>query len=249
MRNHFVFSILTITVLTTGALLVGAQSGNTYRPDLKADPKVGATDLTGVWHVQGQSMDLSKLVVPGDQLVLTPYGQERFKTVDHSKDPSVRCLPFGPVRAVCCLVHPNMIIQHPNVVAFLTESQRTYRLIYTDGRGHPPDIDDYPDWFGSSIGHWEGNTLVVETLGIDERTWLDNGHEHSSKLKLLEKFQKVDADTIRWTVTFDDPVFFVKPFTTALTLKRQVGDRILSHSCLENEKDVEHMLPTIGGVQ
>jgi len=142
-----------------------------------------------------------------------------------------------------------MIVQHSNVVAILTESQRTYRLIYTDGRGHPEDIEDYPEWYGSSIGHWEGDTLMVETVGIDERTWLDNGHEHSSKLKLFERFQKVDSETIKWSVTFDDPEFFVKPFTTSLTLKRRVGDRILSHSCLENEKDFQNMVPTIGGVQ
>src|SRR5207244_6130484 len=69
---------------------------------------------------------------------------------------------------------------------------------------------------------WEGDTLVVETVGIDERTWLDNGHEHSSRLKLRERFQKVDSETIKWSVTFDDPQFFVKPFTTSLTLK-QIG--------------------------
>jgi hypothetical protein len=245
MRDRLRVFIPLITVLAVGAILIRAQSRATTQSDLKSSPP----DLTGVWHPQGQSMDLSKLVIPGDQLVLTPYGQERFKTVDHSKDPSVRCLPFGPVRAVCCLVHPNMFIQHPNVVALLTESQRTYRLIYTDGRRHPDDLEDYPEWFGSSIGHWEGDTLVVETIGVDDRTWLDNGHEHSSQLKLLERFQKVDADTIKWSVTFEDPVFFVKPFTTSLTLKRQVGERIISHSCLENEKDFQNLTPTLGGVQ
>jgi hypothetical protein len=245
MRNRFWIFALAITVFTVGTLFLDAQVRNINKPDLKAAPP----DLTGVWHPQGQSMDLSRLVIPGDQMLLTPYGAERFKTVDHSKDPSVKCLPFGPVRAVCCLVHPNMIVQHPSVVTILTESQRTFRLIYTDGRGHPEDIEDYPDWFGSSIGHWEGDTLVVETVGVDERTWLDNGHEHSSKLKLLERFQKVDSETIKWTVTYEDPIFFVKPFSTVLTLKRQVGDRIMSHSCLENEKDLQNMMPTIGGVQ
>ena len=245
MRERFRVFILLIIVLAVGAILVGAQSRGTNGSDFKSSPP----DLTGVWHPQGQSMDISKLVISGDQMVLTPYGEQRFKTVDHSKDPSARCLPFGPVRAVCCLVHPNMFIQHPDVVAILTESQRTYRLIYTDGRGHPDDLKDYPEWYGSSIGHWEGDTLVVETIGIDERTWLDNGHEHSSQLKLLERFQKLDANRIKWSVTFEDPVFFVKPFTTSLTLKRQVGDRIMSHSCLENEKDLENLVPTLGGVQ
>lgn len=248
MSNRFPRVTLVIAaILIMAAVLLGAQSrqNNGARPDVRPSPP----DLTGVWHPQGQSMDLAKLVIPGDQMVLTPYGAERLRTVDHSKDPSVKCLPFGPVRAVCCLVHPNMIVQHSNVVAFLIESQRTFRLIYTDGRGHPDDIEDYPEWYGSSVGHWEDDTLVVETVGIDERTWLDNGHEHSSKLKLLERFQKVDSNTIKWSATYDDPVFFVKPFTTSLTLKRQVGDRIMSHSCLENEKDLEHMQPTIGGVQ
>ena len=242
MRNRFQVFIVILTVLTVGALFLGAQSRGTNKPDLRSAPP----DLTGVWHPQGQSMDLAKLVVPGDQMLLTPYGEQRLRTVDHSKDPSARCLPFGPVRAVCCLVHPNMIVQHSNVVAILTESQRTYRLIYTDGRGHPEDLEDYPEWYGSSIGHWEGDTLVVETVGIDERTWLDNGHEHSSKLKLFERFQKVDSETIKWSVTFDDPVFFVKPFSSKKVLRRQIGDYIYDHTCLENEKDLDKLVPTLG---
>src|SRR5262249_41403993 len=113
MRNRFHVFILTLTVLTVGALFLGAQSRGTDKPDLRSAPP----DLTGVWHPQGKSMDLAKLVVPGDQMLLTPYGEERLRTVDPSRDPSARCLPFGPVRAVCCLVHPNMIVQHSNVVA------------------------------------------------------------------------------------------------------------------------------------
>jgi hypothetical protein len=221
-----------------------ARSTESRRGDLQPAPP----DLTGVWDDPG-GMDISKDVISGDEFLLTPFGAERFRTVDHAKDPSVSCLPFGPVRAICCLVHPNMIVQHPNVVVILTESQRTYRLIYTDGRDHPKDIEDYPEWMGSSIGHWEGDTLVVETIGIDDRTWLDNGHEHSNQLRLVERFQLTDPNTIKWTVRIEDPIFFVKPFTIVRQIKRQVGDRIMSHSCLENEKDKENLVPTLGGVR
>ena len=133
------------------------------------------------------------------------------------------------------------------VIAFLTESQRTYRIVYMDGRGHPPDAQDYPEWMGSSIGRWEGDTLVVETIGIHERSWLDtSGHEHSDKLKMIERFRLSARNVLEHVVTYEDPVFFVKPFTTRREFKRQVGDQIMDHACLENEKDIKNLVPTLG---
>jgi hypothetical protein len=144
--------------------------------------------------------------------------------------------------------HPAMIIQRPEVTVILSESQRTFRIIYTDGRGHHPEVWDYPEWMGSSIGRWEKDTLIVDTIAINEQSWLDtSGHEHSNKLKLTERFRLSDANTLEHTVTYDDPVFFAKPFTTRRTFKRQIGDRVMDHSCVENEQDVEQMLPTLGG--
>jgi len=208
-------------------------------------PQAGKPDLTGVWF-GGASGDLSRATVPGQELVLTPLGKQRWDTVDHAKDPNTACLPPGPARMIM-MAHPAMIVQRPDVVVVLTESQRTYRIIYTDGRGHPSDIADYPEWMGSSIGKWEGDALVVDTVGINERSWLDTaGHEHSDKLHMTERFRLSDANTLEHIVTYDDPVFFVKPFTTRRLFKRQIGDRILDHSCLENEKDRELLVPTLG---
>src|SRR2546425_12836297 len=102
MRNRFQVFIVILTVLTAGALFLGAQSRGTNKPDLRSAPP----DLTGVAHPQGQSMDLAKLVGQGDQMLLTAYEGQRLRTVDHSTDPSARCLPFGPARAICCVVHP-----------------------------------------------------------------------------------------------------------------------------------------------
>ena len=144
----------------------------------------------------GASGDLSRATLSGQELILTPYGKERWDRVDHAKDPNTACLPPGPARMIM-MAHPAMIVQRPDVVAILTESQRTFRLIYTDGRGHPHDIADYPEWMGSSIGRWEGDTLVVDTVGINERTWLDTaGHEHSEKLRLTERFRLADANAL-----------------------------------------------------
>jgi hypothetical protein len=145
------------------------------------------------------------------------------------------------------MAHPSMIVQRPDVISMLSESQRIFRLVYLDGRGHPPDIADYPEWMGSSMGRWEQDTLVVDTVGVNDRTWLDTaGHEHSGKLKMTERYRLLDPNTLEMLVTYEDPEFFVKPFTTRRLAKRQIGDRIMDHSCLENEKDIINLVPTIG---
>ncbi len=255
MKNRFLAAIVA-AAFVSGFVMVSVQPALAQTG--KTPPKEGAwwhrgtphppgkhPDLTGVWF-GGSSADLSKTVLPGQEMILTPYGAERYRTVDHAKDPNTLCLPPGPARMIM-MIHPAMIIQRDDVVAILSESQRVFRLIYTDGRGHPEDVYDYPEWMGSSIGKWEGDTLVVDTVSIKDRTWLDtSGHEHSDKLKMTERYRLADPNTLEHIVTYEDPVFFVKPFTTKRLFKRQIGDRIMDHSCLENEKDVQHLVPTIG---
>ena len=90
------------------------------------------------------------------------------------------------------------------------------------------------------------NTLVVDTIGINERSWLDTaGHEHSGKLHLTERFRRVSEDKIEWTATFDDPVFFTKPWSLTRTFTRfdDKKDRIMAYTCAENNKDLEHLVP------
>ena len=98
---------------------------------------------------------------------------------------------------------------------------------------------------GHSIGHWEGDTLVVDTVGINDRTWLDsNGLEHSDKLHLTERFRKTGPDRIHYSVTYDDPVFFTRPWTFDLDLKLLKNTRILEYVCEENERDSQRLQPT-----
>ncbi|MDH3507149.1 MAG: hypothetical protein OEQ25_08410 [Gammaproteobacteria bacterium] len=209
---------------------------------------LGPVDLTGVWY-GGPSGNLANATLPGEEMILTPYGYERYATVDHAEDPNSFCLPAGPGRMIM-MAHPAMFVQHPGVTAVLSESQRTFRIIYTDGRDHPEDVDDYPEFMGSSLGHWEGDTFVVETVGIDQRSWLDtSGHEHSGKLKVIERFRLIEnGSVLEHLQTYEDPVFFERPFTVRRVYDRQVGDRIMNHACNENEGDMEHALPLIGGL-
>jgi len=193
-------------------------------------------DLNGVWSAPF-TPDLSKAL--GHQPPFTEYGAARFAKEDEIDDPLTKCLPIGPARGIQAGIMPFQIVQTPAVFTILFENQHTFRIIHTDGRSHPKDLD--PTWFGDSVGHWEGDTLVVDTVGVDDRTWLDTaGHEHSDQLHLVERFQKMDTNNIKWTVTFEDPKFFTGPWSVTLPIARQ-NTEIMSYSCEENEKDRVHL--------
>ena len=196
-------------------------------------------DLNGFWNNQ-YTPNLATAL--GHEPPYTPYGLERWTNVDTKDDPTGQCLPVGPSRAFTAPM-PFQIVQNPKMIAFLFEYQTIYRMVYMDGRPHPQDIVDYPEFMGHSTGRWEGDTLVIDTVGINERSWLDTaGHEHSEVLHLTERMQKIDANHIKWTVTYDDPVFFTEPWSITRTFTRgKETDRIMAYSCEENNKDVEHL--------
>jgi hypothetical protein len=209
------------------AVALESQSGTTNPPD-----------LTGFWNNQ-YTPNLAQAL--GHEPPYTSYGAERWKNVDTKDDPTGMCLPVGPSRAFTAPM-PFQVLQGPTMVAFLFEYQTIYRMVYIDKK-HPPDIMDYPEFMGHSIGHWEGDTLVIDTVGINERSWLDTaGHEHSGQLHLIERIQKLDNDHLKYTVTYDDPMFFTQPWSITRTFTRgKPTDRIMAYSCEENNKDVEHL--------
>jgi hypothetical protein len=191
-------------------------------------------DFTGLWI--SPTADISVVLLPGQEISLTPYGAERYRKLDMANSPSYRCLPYGPTRGLQS-TNPFQIIQTPDVIAIITE-HIDYRMIYTDGRGHPEDILDYPEWMGHSIGRWDGAALVVDTIGMRQETWLDTaGFEHSEKLRITERFEKTGPDTIRLTVTIDDPVFYSKPFSYGRDVRRMGKDvRLMPARCADNER-------------
>ena len=195
-------------------------------------------DLTGFW-VNQYTPDLSRAL--GRQPPFTAEGAERWRTVDTALDPTSRCLPPGPTRAFTA-PFPFLLVQHSKMVAILYEYFTVWRVVYMDGRKHPEDIADYSDFMGHSVGRWEGGALLVETVGLNGKAWLDTaGHEHSDKLRVLERFEKEGAN-IKWTATFEDPVFFTKPWSITRTFTPgKPGDRVMAYTCTENNRDVEHL--------
>jgi len=202
-------------------------------------------DFSGIWIAS--ATDITTLLLPGEEISFTSYGADRYKKLDQANSPSYKCLPYGPTRGLQS-TNPFQIIQNDGLFAIITE-HIDYRLIYTDGRRHPEDILDYPEWMGHSIGRWEGDTLVVETIGMREETWLDTaGFEHSAMLRLTERLQKTGPDNFRINVTVEDPVFFTKPFTYSRVARRMAKDvRLMPARCADNENSLADALPGMEG--
>jgi hypothetical protein len=199
-------------------------------------PGNGIPDLNGVWQAP-YTPDLARAY--GAALPFTPFGAEQFKNHLGGDDPHGYCQPTGPTRAFHS-PFPFEIVQTAGMTSVLFEIDHTFRRIFTDGRTHPKGQDT--TWYGDSIGRYEGNTLTVDTTGVSERSWLDTaGHQHSDKLHLAETFVKTDADSIKWTVTFDDPVYFTKPWSVSLNMKRQKYD-IMEMICTDNNQDIPHYI-------
>jgi len=114
------------------------------------------------------------------------------------------------------------------------------RQIFTDGRQHPKDL--IPSWMGDSIGTWEGDTLVVDTVGFNDKTWLDlGGHPHSEALRIVERYRRRDFGHMEVELTFDDPQMYTKSFTIKIPFNLLADADIFEMFCNENEKDAAHM--------
>jgi hypothetical protein len=145
---------------------------------------------------------------------MTPWAHDRWMSQDGGKgisgnaDPYDRCDPPGIPNIVYGYIHPFMIVQAPDRTWMIFEEAHSWRMIYTDGRPMPKaeDLPFGPTYMGFSIGHWDGNTFVVDTTGMNDKTWLDNrGHPHSEDLKLKDTYRRVDHDHMEVSFTMDDP--------------------------------------------
>jgi len=240
-RIHSRFAVIVLAAaLGLPSLPLAAQSGD--KADLNLPPQApppgnGLPDFNGVWQAP-YVPDLARPL--GSPPPFTPFGAQQFKNHAGGDDPSGYCQPQGATRSIHA-PFPFQIIQTDGMMTFLFEIQRTYRRIFTDGRDHPKDLD--LTWWGDSTGKYEGgDTLRVDTVGMNDKSWLDTaGHQHSDKLHVTEVFKKTGPDTIQWTVTYDDPVYFTKPWSVSLTLKRQKFD-IMEMICTENNRDTPHYI-------
>ena len=225
----------------------GIWRGQGGRPwdvsDLRRGREIGIFDGGG----GGLQTDITASLLPGEEIVLTEYGADRYRNMDISEGPAMRCLPYGPVR-VMLQADPKEYVQNDQQLLMLTELQAAFRQIHLDGRDHPAEGFDLRAWWGHSVGHWEGNTLVIETVGVNDRVWIDfGGLENSTQLHLVERLRKLDDNTLLWAVTVTDPVYFQKPFTAERFLYRVHPDdapRLLPGICHDGETDFAHRQPT-----
>jgi hypothetical protein len=181
-------------------------------------------DLSGIWNIASRK----QLVVSNDRPPLTDWGKEKFSKVRMSwtnealgikaypekdwNDPLFQCDPAGYPRVMQQIFGELMrFVQTRDEVIEFFEWDHTWRDIWTDGRKLQDDPE--PRYYGFSVGHWEGDTFVVESNGFDERTWLDPyGDVHSDQMRLKETFRRVDRDHLEWTLTVDDPKTYTRPW-------------------------------------
>jgi hypothetical protein len=205
------------------------------KPNLAAPPPRsadGKPDLSGIWRpdahrdvrtVRGQLVTgYSKYFVniaadlPSGEAPLQPFAAALYRqhVDDFGKDnPTNRCLPHGLPR-MWTQPAPLRIIQTPGLTTVLQEFDTSFRLIFTDGRGHPDTLE--PTWMGYSIGTWREDTFIVDTKGFNDRTWLDaTGHPHSEALHVIERFQRRDFGHLSVDMTIDDPKAYTAPLTIA----------------------------------
>ncbi len=195
----------------------------------------GKPDLSGVWYAQ-------RPVDPGKPEPL-PWAEAllRERAENNSKDsPGAHCLPRGLTNAGA--LFPYKLVQTPKLLVMLFEDDvPSHRQVFLDGRGHPKDPN--PRWMGYSSGHWEGDTLVVETTDFDDRSWLTaQGHPHTEKMRVTERFRRPDLGHLEIEITIDDPGAYAKPWIIKRASDLDTSDDIGEYVCTEDEKDAKHMV-------
>ncbi len=157
-------------------------------------------------------------------------------------DPHTRCKPSGGPR----LFHTPYgfeFLDMPELKRiYMVEvgGPHTWRVIYMDGREHPKDLE--PSYFGHSVGHWESDTLVVDTVGFNEKFWLTReGIPHTEFLHLTEHFTRTDSNTLKYEATIDDPGAYTRPWTGGWLIRWMPEDELYEYMCQENNKDPKHM--------
>jgi hypothetical protein len=244
MRNRLEMVIpALVTALTFSGQLPGQRNGQTSTQPAGANAQSAAAnhDLTGVWNAMSgvyQYAAFSK-----DEPPMTPWGKTRFDAarpsqgpngvkLDETNDRVYKCAPPG-MPYIYIQLFPMQIIQTPKEVIELFEYDHTIRHIFIDGRKHPADLK--PSYNGHSIGHWEGDTLVVDTIGLNGKNWLDRvGHPESAQMHIIEHIHRVDNKTLQVDLNFDDAKSYTKPWTAQIRFVLHPDWDILEHICEDN---------------
>jgi hypothetical protein len=200
----------------------------------------GKPDLNGVLNGGPYSQDISRNLLPGEQIILTAAADKLMKARRPKDDPEANCLPAGVPRMA---PYPWRIVQQATHMFILFEGNiHSYRQIFIDGRQHTPEANRWPSWYGDSVGTWDGDTLVVDTVGFNDRFWLDaKGHPHTDQLHTIERYTRKDLGTLSVETTIIDPGAYQKPFKIGFTARYALKDDLMEYICAENNQDVTHI--------
>jgi len=215
--------------------------------DMNAPPRRtadGKVDLSGFWmpadnvrHLLNLAADLKPEEVP-----LQPWAGALYKEriENNGKDhPGVRCLPSG-IPEKNNIPDGLKVVQTPDVLIFLYESRTIYRQVFTDGR--PLPNDPTPSWQGYSSAKWEGDTLVINSIGFRDDLWIDwNGSMITSSAKVQERIRRPDYGHLEVQAMVDDPKAYTKPWTVTLRMRIALNTELVDEICLENEKSSQRM--------
>jgi hypothetical protein len=252
--------ILASTALLAAALSASAQPTNQAGAARDAQPMPrtadGKPDLSGIWIATGalflmegeqaiqaaRAYDSAMGRAPQPQSEQPPYKpdaearRQEYLARQGIDDPMARCLLTGVPR-IKFRPLPFEIVQLPDRVIMLYEIHHAFRIIPTDGRPHPDDME--PTYLGDSVARWEGDTLVVDVVGFNEKTWISSvGTVHSEELRVTERYTRDTHDTIRYEALIEDPVVFTKPWRMYETFRLRPNERIREYECIESNEDL-----------
>jgi hypothetical protein len=227
------------------------------KPDLAAPtPRAagGKPDFSGMWgwetrancgarctdtQISREFINIAATLKGGPPYKPATRDLVKKRTASQDQDPNVRCMPRGAPR-IWTDDYYKRLVQLPDRLIILTERNMQYRQIFTDGRPLPDDPN--PTWNGYSTGKWDGDTLVVETIGFRDDLWLDaNGNPLTNAGKTIERIRRPNYGTLEIEITIDDPSAYTAPWTVTLRQPLVLDSELLDYYCLENEKDYFHM--------
>lgn len=280
-RNHFVGSltIAAAALWTMYSVPAVAQTKSSAQgsSDKKYNPPAmhtgqsapaphaadGHVDLSGMWLEKYAALGADTAAggdgseeggattrYPTDVIPYQPWAAAKAKQLFNSgkDDPLLHCEPYGVPR-IWGGPHPARLIQLPGELVILYERDTAYRIIPTDGRPHPKDAD--PSWMGNSVGTWQGDTLVIDTTDIIEKSWLGTGKNagegsgsfHSDALHVIERIRRPDMDHLTIQITNEDPKVFTKPWVFTWNMNLVPHEQMYEDVTCSNEQDLEHVVP------
>ncbi len=247
-----IVAIITLTVPLSAQWVHYPTPGIPRTPDDKPNlaapaPQIagGKPDFSGLWEKNADKFynNIAADLKPDE---VQPWAEALYqqRKKDFGKDSmETKCLPFGPAYTTTPY-REHTIIQMPALIVILN-SDLTYRRIFMDRRQR--ENDPNPTWMGYSVGHWDGDTLVVESNGFSESTWLDvDGHPHTEALRMTERYRRPDFGHINLQITLDDPKAYAKPWTVTVTMDLEADAEMLESAC-QNERDSAHIFANAKG--